>query len=265
MESPDRFEIPTLCPACSTPLVEEGDFLYCRSKACTAQIRGSVYVWIRNLGLLHWGDALLNNLTSGDEPLVQTLSDLYKLSVDDIASCCSGVKVAEKCYSTLHSNKDVTIELVLGSLNIPNFALSTATDIVQAGYTTINKVLSMSIEELELVPNIGKKIAISIYNGLKEKETQIRQLSLFINIKSPTVGSLTGKSFCITGELSRPRKTVEKLILDAGGLVKSSVGKTTSYLVTNDISTGSSKVKNAQKYGVSIINEEDLYTILNVT
>lgn len=264
-ESISAFKIPDSCPACSSPLSEEGDFLYCRSRACPAQIRGSVLVWVRNLGLLHWGDTLLLNLTKPDDPKIQTLADLYRLTVEDIAKCCSGLKVAEKCYQTLHSNKDIPVELLFGSMNIPNFALSTATDVVQAGYDTVDKILSMSLEQLESVPNIGKKTAISIYNGLREKESQIRDLDTVLTVKKPVIGNLNGKSFCITGELARPRKIVEKMILDAGGIVKSSVGKTTSYLVTNDTSTGSSKLQNAQKYGVHIIDESALYTLLGVT
>jgi DNA ligase (NAD+) len=222
-------------------------------------------VWIRNLGLLHWGDAMLDALTNADPPVVQSLGDLYRLTADDLAEYCSGSKMAEKCYAVLHANKNIPVELLFGSMNIPNFALSTATDVVQAGFDTVDKILAMTLEHLESVPNIGKKTAQLIYDGLREKESQVRDLSKVLNVKAPTVGSLTGKSFCITGELTRPRKAVEKQILDAGGTVKSSVGKTTTYLVTNDVTTGTSKLQNAQKYGVQIIDEEALYKILDVT
>lgn len=263
MESNNIFQIPNFCPICGQVATEDGDFLYCRNKACPAQLRGSVFVWVRNLGLLHWGDALIDNITNQDNPKIQSLADLYSLTVDDIAECCSGEKVAEKCYQVLHDNKSVTIELLFGSMNIPNFALSTATDIVQAGYDTVEKILSMSLDDLLSVPNVGEKTASSIYSGLREKELHIRALSSVLTVKSPTKGHLSGKSFCITGELSKPRKLVEKMILDAGGIVKSSVGKTTSYLVTNDTSTGSSKLKNAAKYGVLIVDETLLYKIID--
>lgn len=260
------FSIPDNCPACGSSLSEEGDFLYCRSKSCPSQIRGSVKVWVRNLGLLHWGDSLLNNLTKADSPRIQSLADLYRLTVEEIAECCSGEKMAEKCHQTLHGNKDIPVELLFGSMNISNFALSTATDVVQAGFDTVDKILSMSLEDLESVPNVGEKTASFIFNGLRERESQIRDLNTVLNVKKPILhGSLTGKSFCITGELTKPRKLAEKMILDAGGIVKGSVGKTTSYLVTNDTSTNSSKLQNAQKYGVPVIDEAALYAILGVT
>lgn len=260
-----QFAIPDACPVCGSSLSEEGDFLYCRSKACPAQIRGAVLVWTRNLGLLHWGDALLDNLVKSDPPMIQNLADLYRLTVDDIAECCSGLKMAEKCHQTLHANKSITVDLLFGSMNISNFALSTATDIVQAGFDTPDKILSMSQDQLESVPNIGKRTAQLIYDGLREKEQSIRDLVSVLDVKPPSAGHLTGKSFCITGELSAPRKSIELKILNAGGIVKSSVGKTTSFLVTNDATTGTSKLQNAKKYGVAVINEATLMKILDVT
>lgn len=262
MESCDLFQIPDACPTCGQGVTEQGDFLYCRNKACPAQLRGSLLVWVRNLGLLNWGDALIDNLTDPNNNWINDLSDLYHLTIDDLAQCCSGEKMAEKCHHALHSNKDIPLELLLGSMNIPNFGLSTATDLVQAGYDTVDKVLSMTLENLQSVPNVGEKTAQSIFAGLQEKGPQIRALNAVLNVKLPVKGFLTGKSFCITGELSQPRKLVEKMILDAGGVVKSSVGKTTTYLVTNDTSSGSSKLKNAAKYGTQVINEESLYVLL---
>lgn len=264
MEIGDIFNIPANCPTCGGPTTEEGDFLYCRTKTCPSQIRGLVYIWVRNLGLLQWGDSLINSLTNPNTGLVKSLSDLYGLTVDEIATCCSGEKVAEKCYQTLHGNKDVPIELMFGSINIQNFARSTASDIVQAGYDTVDKILAMSYEDLLKVPNIGEITARSIFNGLREKESSIRDLEKVVNVKSPTQGNLTGISFCITGELSQPRKLVEKKILEAGGQVKSSVGKTTTYLVTNDTTSGSSKLKNAAKYGTQIIDEPALCKIIGL-
>ena len=122
----------------------------------------------------------------------------------------------------------------------------------------------MTYDDLLKTPNIGEKTAEQIMQGLILRNELIRDLEAVLIIKEPNAGGfLQGKSFCITGELSQPRKAVEKMILDAGGVAKSSVTKTLSYLVTNDSSTGSGKMKKAQKYGVSVINEQDLYNLLN--
>jgi len=260
----ELFRIPESCPVCGHPTSLEGDFLFCRNRACPAKLMGSIQVWVKQLGLLHWGDALIEALTNPDNPKIESVADLYRLSVEDIATCCSGMKVAQKCYDILHENKEIALELLLASLNIPNFGLATATDVIQAGFNTVDKIVSMTYNDLLKVPNIGEKTAEQVIQGLILRLELIKDLEQVLNIKKPqSGGSLQGKSFCITGELSKPRKAVEKMILDAGGLAKSSVTKTLSYLVTNDSATTSGKMKKAQKYGVSVINEQDLYNLLD--
>jgi DNA ligase (NAD+) len=259
-----NFKIPDLCPVCSGLTSIEGDFLYCRSKSCPGKLSGSVHVWINRLGLLYWGDALINNLTDSDNSKISSLADLYNLSVDDISSCCSGKKVAKKCYDILHSNKDITLELLLAGINVPNLGTSTATDIVQAGFDTIEKILSIGYDDLLKIPNIGEITARLVFDGIQERRETITQLSKVLVIKKPSSGPLKGISVCITGATSKPRKAVQKDIMDAGGIIKESVGVGLTYLVTNESKDfGSSKMKKAEKLGTKIISEIELYNIIN--
>lgn len=261
-ESVQYFKIPDLCPVCASRLSVEGDFLYCRSKSCPVQLTGTIKVWVKRLGLLNWGDALVESLTNPDFPKVNSIADLYRLTVEDISDHCSGMKVAKKCFDTLQASRTITFELLLGSLNIPNLALSTATDVVQAGYDTPEKILSASVEDLIRVPNVGSITANMIYNGVQERRSQLFDLCSVLELKTSS-GPLVGKSFCITGSTSKPRKALEKIILDFGGIVKSSVGIGLTYLITNDATSGSSKLKNAQKHGTQIISEDDFNRMIS--
>lgn len=263
MNAHSYFSVPQFCPECSSSLFLEGDFLFCKNPACPAQLAGCIKVWIRNLGLLHWGDTLVNNLVSSQVISVETVADLYKLTPEQIALHCSGLKMATKCYDILHSNKELPLELVIASMNIPNFGRTTATDIVQAGYDTLDKVLSITFDELCSIPNVASKTADSILLGLQTKSQLLRDLEEVINIKKPVEdGPLKGKIVVITGELSAPRKQVEKQIMDAGGFPKGSVTKQTHFLVTNNPSSGSSKLRKASQYGVQIIDEKTLMSMI---
>lgn len=252
------FPIPDSCPVCGGPAAEEGDFLYCRNRGCPAKLAGSVKVWVRQLGLLHWGDAVIDALTDPDNPKISSIADLYRLGQDDLAECCSGVKVAGKLLQSLHGNKRVSLETVLSGLNVPNLGISTATDIVRSGFDTPEKIVALTYEGLLKVPNVGEITARQVYDGIQERRALILDLASVLDVSQPEVGPLTGKIFCITGELSRPRKAVEKAIVDAGGTVKGSVGSGTSFLVTNFPDTGSSKMKSARKHGVPVIDEASL-------
>lgn len=256
------FQVPDLCPICSGPTVLDGDFLFCKSKSCPNKLSGSIRVWIRNLGLLHWGDALIDSITDPDTGSVKSIPCLYKLSVEDISKHTSGMKMARKCHDILHSNKSITLELMFASLNIPNFGVSTATDLVQAGFDTVDKIINISFDDLINVPNIGDKTARMIQEGIISKRELIVELSTVLDLKAKVSGPLQNKTVCITLELSMPRKTLEKHIMDAGGTPKSSVSKTTSYLVCNYPDAASSKLVNARKHGVPIISESDIMDII---
>ena len=260
--APDYFGIPEHCPICSGPLSIEGQFLYCRNRACPVQLTGSIKVWVKRLGLLHWGDALIDALNDPEKPRVNSVADLYKLEPEEIAECTSGLKMAKKCYDTLHANKAINLELVIASLNIPNLAVATATDIVQAGYDSVEKVLALTREQLLEVPNIGPVTAQQILDGLEERKCAILDLAKVLDIRASGVGPLSGKSFCITGATSKPRKAVQKMIMDAGGIVKDSAGAGLSYLVTNETDTTSKKMQNAKKHGTEVISEPQLYEMM---
>lgn len=258
------FKIPETCPTCGGTTEEEGSFLFCRSVSCPEKLSGSIRVWVSRLGLLNWGDALIDALTNPEDPKVSSVADLYRLSVEDIAMCSSGMKFASKCHDILHSNKSIRLELLLSAVNIPNFGLSTATDIVNAGFDTLEKVLGMSEDDLRKVPNVGPITASSVYVGLLDKKNLLIDLSTVLDIAKPSSGPLSKKSFCITGSTSVPRKALQKRILDCGGVVKESVGSGLDFLVTNeDLTTfSSSKVKKAKGFGTSIISESELVSMM---
>jgi len=256
------FRSPDLCPSCGGIVKDEGSLLYCYNKSCPSKATGSIKVWISKLGLLHWGDSLIESLTSGQNPLVNSVSDLYDLTVVDIAKHSSGIKFAQKCYDVLHSQKSIKIELVLSSLNIPGCGVSTATDIVHFGYDSIDKILALTPEDLILVPNIGEKTAISIWEGIHDRKDLLISLCTKLTINSGSNGVLSGKSFCITGATSTPRKALQKLILDNGGQVKESVVSGLSYLISNEASSSSKSIK-AEKFGVTKITESDLNVLIS--
>ena len=60
------------------------------------------------------------------------------------------------------------------------------------------------------------------------------------------------------------RKEAEVLVKKAGGMVKSSVTKDLSYLVTNTPDSGSNKNKKAHLLGCSIITENEFLHMLEI-
>ncbi len=81
-------------------------------------------------------------------------------------------------------------------------------------------------------------------------------------IAAPGGGPLSGKSFCVTGVLSRPREAIHASIINAGGIVHDKVKKGTHFLVAGE-KVGQSKLDAAKKHGVSVIDETQLLTMIS--
>ena len=82
-----------------------------------------------------------------------------------------------------------------------------------------------------------------------------------LDIKEKVVGGdLEGVNFMFTGFRD---KEAEKDIVARGGTIQSSVNKDTTYLVTKDINSTSSKAEKARKLGVKIIDPIEFRNIIN--
>ena len=71
-------------------------------------------------------------------------------------------------------------------------------------------------------------------------------------------GVFDGKSFCITGSLSRPRKEIALAIKNAGGKVVGSVSGNLSVLVAGE--KAGSKLAKAESLNVEVWSEEKLFS-----
>ncbi|HEX4461305.1 MAG TPA: helix-hairpin-helix domain-containing protein, partial [Polyangia bacterium] len=79
--------------------------------------------------------------------------------------------------------------------------------------------------------------------------------------KIERTGPLAGVRVCVTGTLARPRSDVQSDIEAAGGIFDKSVKKGTTYLVAGG-DVGATKLKDAQKKGVRVIDEDTLAKLL---
>ena len=78
---------------------------------------------------------------------------------------------------------------------------------------------------------------------------------------SPTVGSLAGKIFVITGTLTgMTREEAKHRIESRGGKTTESVSKNTHYVVAG--ASPGSKLEKAQALGISILDEPTFFALL---
>lgn len=256
--------VPTECATCNAPLARRGEYLVCVNVKCRAIVEGRIRRWVGTQDILEWGDKLITQLV--DAELVREPADLYRLEVDDIAKLeRRGTVIAKKVLENLRSKLPLPLTIFLASLGIDDFALETAKLLVANGYDTLEKVQAATADELAALKGIGASKANSVVKGLALRAGEIqRLLEVGVAPTTPsTGGKLSGKSFCFTGSLPRPRKEYEQLVEKHGGSVLSSVTKELSYLVMSDPSSGSTKAEKARKYGTQCIDAEAFMALID--
>lgn len=260
------YQTPIECPSCHGPVEFQGKHLICLSTdACPAQIEGRLLNWIKGLGILEWGDKLINRLVSTYN--VATIADLYALSVEDLEKIDRmGSKSATRCYTALRERNPVPLKDFLGSLSIPLVGSKTIHQLENSGLNTIDRILSTSEEEFSQIKGIGEVKAKSLYQGLNRNRDIIYALfkaGLAISEKKVVMSKkFEGMSIAITGTTNIKRADLQSMITDGGGEYKSSVNKNCTHLIIADPNSTSAKAEGARKLGIRLISEEEFLAIL---
>ena len=264
--------IPSNCETCGTSLVNEGTRLYCPNKSCSKRVLHQLLKWVQVVDIRDLGETLVNSLF--EKKVVQAISDIYKLNVETLTpfflneeSIAAEKKSlgAEKVIKSIENHKNISLEAFIAGFDIEGIGETTVEKLVSAGFNSLEKLLNASVDEVASVYGFAEIMAKTFVNGLKENAEEMKILSsTYVNIIKKESGSLSGKSFCFTGELvTMKRADAENLVKNAGGSCKSSVTKDLSYLVTNDTTSGSSKNVKAAKLGIPIISENEFLQMIN--
>lgn len=259
---------PDLCPCCKSKLVKRGPLLYCENHlGCRDQVVDR---------LSHFTSREAFNIEGLSEKTIEALydnlgvrkeSDLFKLKLEDLLKLENfQEKKSKNIINSLQNSKNVEFYRFLLALGIAEVGVKTAKDIAKH-FKTLDNLKNASKEEILKIDDIGEIIADNIYNFFKERYNIDEIDSLFgcgVKIKEvellQTNPNITGKTFVLTGTLTKPRGEVETLIESLGGKTSSSVSKNTDYVLAGE--SAGSKLDKARALGVRIINEEEFNDLL---
>lgn len=260
---------PAKCPSCGHDLEWSGDknngkFLICPNVGgCQAQLEGAILNYTNKIGVLEWGDVAVNSICNAG--LVKNISDIYKLTASDIENLESengkmiGEKNAEKMIDNLHDRDTLPLHVFVGALGITGIGETMAKAVVDEGYSTIDDMLSLDEDDLESIKGFGNKRAKEFVNGINDRRKIISNILNHIDIEEVSSGNLTGMSFCMTGFRDPELKSA---IESAGGVVKSSVGHTLTYLIQKNKNQITDKSEKAKSIGIPIISSDDAWGMI---
>ena len=263
------FHMPEHCPVCGGHVVRtEGEADHrCVNANCPAKLRESI-LHFASRGVMNiegMGDALVNQLT--DRGFVKNVADIYKLTKNDLLKLeRMGDKSAQNVLDEIEASKKLPLERVIYGLGI-RFVGERTAEFLAEHFGSIDALMKASEEELQEVNEVGPRIAKSIVEFFQEPRNrdlveQLRKAGLtFAGQRKERGTKLAGKTFVLTGTLSRySRDQAKKLIEDAGGRVSGSVSKKTDYVIAGD--DAGSKLDKAKELGVTVIGENEMENLI---
>jgi DNA ligase (NAD+) len=262
------------CPECNTKLIRfEGEAaFYCPNvNGCPPQIKGRIehFIHRKAMDIDSLGEQTIRQLY--ELGLLRSPADLYSLKREDILRL-EGFK--DKSVTNLlggiEKSKETPFESVLFAIGI-RYVGKTVAEKLARHFKNIDEIATASVEKLLTAPEVGEKIAQSVFQFFQNKEN-VREierlkkagLQFVSTAKEPEKQSevLGDKSFVISGTFENyERDQLQEVILKNGGRVLSSVSGKLDYLLAGD-NMGPSKREKAEKLGVKIISEKDFEKLL---
>ncbi len=261
---------PETCPVCGSPTSVHDEngvrTLYCENPSCAAKQLGLfTHMAARDaMNIDGLSEATIEKLIG--EGLIHSMPDFFRLKdhADRIASM-EGFKEKSRdnLLAAIETARTTTLARLVYSLGIPNIGLANAKVICRYISDDPERIPQLTADELMSIEGIGEVLARSFkdyFADSKNLEMYREMVSLLTFEKEAAASNeLDGKVFVITGSVEHfaNRNELKEYIEARGGKVTGSVTAKTSYLINNDITSGSSKNKTAKELGVPIITEED--------
>jgi DNA ligase (NAD+) len=264
-----RFIMPVICPKCGSAVerVEGEAVARCSGGLfCPAQRKQAIkhFASRRAMDVDGLGDKLVDQLV--ERGLISDVSDLYRLTVDDIAGLeRMAEKSAGNLVRALEKSKHTTLERFVYALGIREVGEATARVLAQS-FGDLEPLMQADADALQGVRDVGPVVAQHIVGFFAEAHNRevIRKLVTagvhWQAVELPQEQPLTGKTFVITGTLSMPRSELKVRLLAAGAKVAGSVSKKTDYVVAGE--NAGSKLDKAGELGVTVLTEADCLAML---
>ncbi len=272
---------PTTCPSCGQPVTEQGNSreLFCTNVSCPAQT-------VRRL--IHWASRAAADIDAIGQVWIERLaeagilerpSDFYTLTKERLLEFDRiGEVSAARMIESIDGSRSLGLRRALIGLAIPMASDGTAARLARAGFGSLEEIADAGEERLVAVEDIGPKVAASLVTHLtrlRPELDRLRAAGVSLDVREedlpPAVAAgapLEGKTVVITGAISDPRSgekvprpTFQRHCEKAGATTASSVSATTDLLITG-AGVGESKLTKAEKLGVEVVDQGDIWTML---
>ena len=262
---------PEFCPCCEKPVYrrvsDSGvENYYCENPQCEGKLVERLEHFCdrkKGLDIRGLSEQTLKKLV--DWKWVESIKDLYNLSSRQGEwknKLGFGEKSVDNILVAIENSKHTTLEKFISAIGIPLIG------------ERVSKILAEKCENWETFRNLIEKDSFSFeeWDGfgyemnreLKQfnydEADELAKMFTFAVVEKAENDILKGKTFVITGKLSRKRDEIKAEIESLGGKVGSSITAKTDYLIANQ-PENTTKYNTALAKGIPIITEEEYKAI----
>jgi len=271
-EDAQPVQLPERCPVCGSRVLRvEGEAVArCTGGfTCSAQRQEALrhFASRRALDIEGLGERMIEQLVERDQ--VKSPADLYALTLPQLAQLeRMGEKSAANLLAAIEKSKQTTLPRLLYGLGIRDVGEATALALARH-FGSLERLMSADERTIQQVPDVGPVVAAHIAAFFASEE-HLRVIKLLrdkgvtwpdLEPAPRSTGSLTGRTFVITGTLSSmTREQAQEALTARGAKVTASVSKKTSYIVAGG--EAGSKLARAEELGVPVLNEQQFLELL---
>jgi len=257
----ETIEKPTHCPVCASPLRqdEEEVVIRCENLHCPAMKQSLLehFVSREAMNIDNLGPSLIAQLLASGK--VKNIPDLYRLTKEDLLELeRMADKSADNVITAIAKSKENSLEHFLHGLGIRFIGRTSARNIARH-FKNLDAIIQASIEDLKTVPDVGERMAQSLYQFFhQERELaevlELKALGLPTEFKGSVKNLFQGQTIVITGTLpTLGRNEARQMIEEFGGKVSSSVSKKTSWVLFG--TDAGSKLTKAEELNIPLHDE----------
>lgn len=271
---PRTIVFPQSCPECDSPIERlEGEAI----ARCTG---GLICPAQRKQGIIHYvsrnamnvdglGDKLVELMV--DEGLIQDMSDLYHLKLEQLAALPRmAEKSANNVLQALEESKSTTLARFIYSLGVKDVGETTAKNLSKV-FKSTDALIAATQDALLEVNDVGDVVANSILSFFAKPDNQalvnrlinagINWPDVVDNEASVAESPVAGKVIVLTGTLQTMGRNEAKGLLEAlGAKITGSVSKKTDILIAGE--NAGSKLAKAESLGITIWGESQLSELI---
>jgi DNA ligase (NAD+) len=265
--------LPEVCPVCGAKTEMRGPMLYCTGKDCVSRLNERIIHFVKRDAMDIDGFGRSNAVLFIEKGLLKGVSDIYRLKDrrDEMLELEGfGEKKVNNLLEAIEESKKQPLSRLLFGLGIQNVGGATSALIARC-FKTMDNILKHAekgtlADELLKIEGIGEIMVQEIRSFFEDERNiemidELKALGLNMNEPEDKKGdTLNGKTFVITGTLSKERNYFKELIESLGGKVAGSVSKKTDYVLAGE--NAGSKLDKARELGVKVISEDEFNSML---